>query len=111
MEDAASLAIFLSSHRMEHFSVEARLSQWNEFRRKRACTVQSLSINGPQPKTPALIQQIRVDIGYEGPLPEDISLHEADVQRWLFQYDVRKEANEFIDGQSGMRDSNKYVPA
>jgi hypothetical protein len=97
MEDAASLAIFLSSCRLDSLSVEDRLIAWNEFRRKRACTVQALSINGPQPKTPALIKQIKVDIGYEGLLPEDITLHEAEVQRWFFQYDVRKDAEMFID--------------
>jgi hypothetical protein len=105
MEDAASLAVFLSSRQLDPSSVEYRLSQWNEFRRKRACTVQALSINGPRPKSDALINQIRVDIGYEGPLPEDITLHEPEVQLFFFQYDVKKEAKKFIDRLCGMRAS------
>jgi len=98
MEDAASLGIFLSSPKLGSCSVEARLQKWNEFRYARASTVQTISINGGKPLE-SFIDKIRDTIGYQGPLPENVNLHERPVQEFFFRYDVRKEAEAFLDGE------------
>jgi hypothetical protein len=45
MEDAALLALILSSHKLGDATIDTRLQKWNEFRYARACTVQAVSMN------------------------------------------------------------------
>jgi hypothetical protein len=96
MEDGAALAIFLTSPKLRSESIESRLQKWNDFRYGRAGTVQTISINAGLPLE-SIIGRIRDDIGYDGPLPENVNLHERPVQEYFFHYDVRKEAEAFVD--------------
>ena len=94
IEDAASLGVFLSG--ALETDVPSRLRSWQSFRLPRASTVQLISISFPAPLE-QLEEQIRKDIGYDGPLPENVVSHDKPVQTWLFQYDVRKEGKKFLE--------------
>ena len=103
MEDAASLAIFLSSPKLGDRSIEARLERWNDFRHARANTVQTMSIHGGKPLE-EIIDQIRGSIGYQGPLPENVNLHDKPAQRFFFDYDVKKDAEAYLDREMAGRE-------
>jgi salicylate hydroxylase len=104
VEDAASLGVFLNA-RASPIKVEQvpeLLRQWEEFRLPRARTVQLMSISFPA-SIETLEDRIRNELGYHGPLPENLESHERPVQLWLFQYDVVEEAKKHLANLKAQR--------
>jgi hypothetical protein len=104
IEDAASLAVFISglyskskstNQSPNKSALPSILQKWQSFRLPRASTVQLMSISFPTPLE-VLKPRIRDEIKYGGTLPENMISHEEPVQMWLFQYDIRKEAEEYL---------------
>lgn len=96
IEDAASLAIFLRGLTPDS-DIPTRLRQWQDFRLPRAGVVQTISQKSSFMDVEAL-KPIFDELGYTGSLPENVDSHSEAVQKWLFNYDVRKEAEKAVKG-------------